>query len=83
MVAFVLSDRRKATCRKLWVQIPTAYQGCQSYISFWEAINWTFLRQPTTVWAKTVGKSFLATALGRAVCAAEYDVRYFRTSRLL
>jgi DNA replication protein DnaC len=29
------------------------------------------------------GKSFLATALGRAVCAAEYDVRYFRTSRLL
>jgi DNA replication protein DnaC len=29
------------------------------------------------------GKTFLASALGRAVCQAEYNVRYFRTSRLL
>lgn len=30
-----------------------------------------------------VGKTFLASALGRAMCEAEFTVRYFRTSRLL
>lgn len=33
--------------------------------------------------ATGAGKSFLASALGRAACEAEYNVRYHRTSRLL
>ena len=33
--------------------------------------------------ATGAGKSFLACALGRAACQAEYTVRYVRTSRLL
>jgi DNA replication protein DnaC len=33
--------------------------------------------------ATGVGKSYLASALGRAACQADYSVRYERTSRLL
>jgi DNA replication protein DnaC len=33
--------------------------------------------------ATGAGKTYLACALGRAVCEAEFNVRYFRTSRLL
>jgi DNA replication protein DnaC len=33
--------------------------------------------------ATGAGKTYLSSALGRAVCEAEFNVRYFRTSRLL
>ena len=42
IVAFVIGDRSEATCRKLWKQIPQAYQGCQSYSDFWEAYQLVF-----------------------------------------
>ena len=42
IVAFVIGDRREATCRKLWEQIPQAYKACQSYSDFWEAYQLVF-----------------------------------------
>jgi IS1 family transposase len=42
IVAFVIGDRSEVTCRKLWEQIPPAYQGCQSYSDFWEAYQLVF-----------------------------------------
>jgi len=45
IVAFVIGDRSEATCRRLWEQIPIAYQGCQSYSDFWEAYQLVFSKE--------------------------------------
>jgi len=42
IVAFVIGDRREATCRKLWKQIPHADKTCQSYSDFWKAYQLVF-----------------------------------------
>ena len=37
IVAFVIGDHSKATCKRLWARVPYAYRRCQSYSDFWEA----------------------------------------------
>lgn len=37
ILAFVIGDRSKASCRQLWCKIPDAYRKCISYSDFWEA----------------------------------------------
>ena len=37
ILAFVIGDRSKDTCRLLWWKIPFEYRGCISYSDFWEA----------------------------------------------
>jgi len=37
VVAFVVGDRSEATCRRLWAQVPLAYQQAHCYSDFWEA----------------------------------------------
>jgi IS1 family transposase/transposase-like protein len=37
IVAFVIGDRRTATCRRLWQAIPPAYRRCRTYTDFWKA----------------------------------------------
>ncbi len=37
VVAYVVGDRSRATCQKLWQQIPTAYRSAHCYSDFWEA----------------------------------------------
>ena len=37
ILAFVIGDRSKTTCRKLWSKIPLEYRDCISYSDFWEA----------------------------------------------
>ncbi len=42
IVAFVLGDRSKKTCRRLWQCIPIPYRRCQSFSDFWEAYQAVF-----------------------------------------
>jgi insertion element IS1 protein InsB len=37
VVAYVVGDRSRATCQKLWRQIPAAYRSAHCYSDFWEA----------------------------------------------
>lgn len=37
VVAYVVGDRSRATCRKLWDRIPAAYRHAHCYSDFWEA----------------------------------------------
>jgi IS1 family transposase len=42
IVACVIGDRSKRTCRRLWAQIPEAYRACQSFSDFWDAYQKVF-----------------------------------------
>jgi IS1 family transposase len=42
IVAFVIGDRRDATCRRLWNKIPAAYRACHSFSDFWAAYQKVF-----------------------------------------
>ncbi len=37
VVAYMVGDRSRATCRKLWGRIPLAYRTAHCYSDFWEA----------------------------------------------
>jgi IS1 family transposase len=37
VVAYVIGDRSRATCEKLWKQIPPSYRTAHCYSDFWEA----------------------------------------------
>ena len=37
VVAFVLGDRSRASCERLWRAIPERYKGATCYSDFWEA----------------------------------------------
>jgi insertion element IS1 protein InsB len=36
-VAYVVGDRSRTTCKKLWKQIPASYRHAHCYSDFWEA----------------------------------------------
>ncbi len=42
VVAYVIGDRSKATCRKLWQKLPEGYRHCRTYSDFWEAYQRVF-----------------------------------------
>jgi IS1 family transposase len=42
IVAFALGDHSTRTCRRLWRQIPPAYQRCRSFSDFWETYRNVF-----------------------------------------
>ena len=37
VVAYMIGDRSKVTCRKLWKAIPEAYRSAHCYSDFWKA----------------------------------------------
>ncbi len=37
VVAFVMGDRSRATCERLWQEIPESYKEATCYSDFWEA----------------------------------------------
>ena len=37
VVAFVVGDRSRASCERLWESIPECYKGATCYSDFWEA----------------------------------------------
>jgi len=42
IVAFVIGDRSKATCLRLWKSIPEEYQHCHTFSDFWAAYQHVF-----------------------------------------
>ena len=58
IVAFVLGDRRDATCRRLWHKIPASYRSCHSYSDFWAAYQQVF----SSATHQSVGKESGQTA---------------------
>ena len=60
IVAFVIGDRSKATCRLLWQAIPDEYKRCQSYSNFWEAYANVFPKETH----HSVGKETDAAIIG-------------------
>lgn len=42
IVAFVIGDRSKATCLRLWKRIPETYRQCHTFSDFWEAYQLVF-----------------------------------------
>ncbi len=37
IIAFVIGDHTKETCKRLWARVPEAYRRCHSYSDFWKA----------------------------------------------
>ena len=42
VIAFVIGDRSKNSCRKLWKRIPDFYRGKRSFSDFWESYKHIF-----------------------------------------
>ena len=42
VVAFVIGNRGKKTCRKLWNKIPPSYKHCHTVSDFWDAYEKVF-----------------------------------------
>ena len=42
VIAFVIGDRSKKSCRKLWKRIPYFYRGKRSFSDFWESYKHIF-----------------------------------------
>lgn len=55
VVAYVVGDRSRATCQKLWKQIPTAYRRAHCYSDFWEAYQLVIPAEQHTAAGKETG----------------------------
>ena len=42
IIAFVIGDRSKESCKKLWKRIPYSYRGKRSFSDFWESYKHIF-----------------------------------------
>jgi IS1 family transposase len=58
VIAFVIGNRGKKSCCKLWNKIPESYKHCHTYSDFWNAYEKVF----TTEAHKSVGKETGETA---------------------
>jgi IS1 family transposase len=57
-VSFVIGNRSKETCQRLWNKIPEQYQSCLSFSDYWEAYEKVFSEQTH----QSVGKESGETA---------------------
>jgi IS1 family transposase len=55
VVAYVVGDRSRATCQKLWEQIPSAYRRAHCYSDFWEAYSLVIPSEQHTAVGKETG----------------------------
>jgi insertion element IS1 protein InsB len=55
VVAYVIGDRSRATCQKLWKQIPASYRSAHCYSDFWEAYQLVIPAQQHTAAGKETG----------------------------
>jgi IS1 family transposase len=57
VVAFVIGDRCRATCQKLWRKIPEAYRRAHCYTDFWEAYRQVIPDEQHTACGKESGET--------------------------
>lgn len=55
IVAYVIGDRSRATCQKLWETIPAAYRTAHCFSDFWEAYQLVIPAEQHTVAGKETG----------------------------
>lgn len=55
VVAYVVGDRSRATCKRLWKQIPAAYRHAHCYSDFWEASQGVIPAKQDTAAGKETG----------------------------
>ncbi len=55
VVAYVIGDRSRASCQKLWQRIPCAYRGGHCYSDFWEAYQLVIPAEQHTAAGKETG----------------------------
>ena len=55
VVAYVIGDRSRATCQKLWEQIPARYRAAHCYSDFWEAYSLVIPAEQHTAAGKETG----------------------------
>jgi IS1 family transposase len=55
VVAYVIGDRSRATCQKLWEQIPANYRHAHCYSDFWEAYQLVIPSEQHTAVGKETG----------------------------
>jgi IS1 family transposase/predicted Fe-S protein YdhL (DUF1289 family) len=55
VVADVVGDRSRATCQKLWQQIPASYRSAHCYSDFWEAYQLVIPSEQHTAAGKETG----------------------------
>ena len=74
IVAFVIGDRSKKTCLRLWLKVPEEYRQCPSFSDFWEAYQQVFSKETH----QSVGKESGETAhMERWYCTARQRVPRF------
>jgi IS1 family transposase len=56
VVAFVIGDRSRSTCRKLWEKIAEAYRSAHCYTDFWEAYKQVIPDEQHTAFGKESGE---------------------------
>jgi IS1 family transposase/transposase-like protein len=57
IVAFVIGDRSKATCLRLWTAIPDAYKHCHTFSDFWIAYRQVFPAETHRCVGKETGET--------------------------
>lgn len=57
IVAFVIGDRSKATCQRLWNRLPNDYKACHTFSDFWEAYQQVFPEQTHRCVGKETGQT--------------------------
>ena len=57
VVAFVMGDRSRATCERLWEAIPESYKGSTCYSDFWEAYQEVIPEEQHQASAKAEGET--------------------------
>ena len=55
VVAYVVGDRSRATCQKLWERIPARYRAAHCYSDFWEAYSLVIPAEQHTATSKESG----------------------------
>ena len=58
IVAYVIGDRSKETCRKLWQRIPEDYRTCHTYSDFWDAYQKVFPKKTHRSVGKETGQTY-------------------------
>jgi insertion element IS1 protein InsB len=57
IVAFVMGDRRKATCFQFWQAIPYEYKHCPTFSDFWHAYHYVFPAETHRCVGKETGET--------------------------
>ena len=57
VIAYIVGDRSKKSCKKLWKRIPQAYKTCQTFSDFWDSYQRVFPAITHTSVGKETGET--------------------------